>query len=239
MTIYYQRRDLEVPPEINIWGDTSTLTAVELQDEVDAYGDIQALDDDAITILIEGTPLTVEMYREMIQQEIDQRKDLIDFFDYEKTDVVLSVADADWFTPVSVEDFCGEEVGHEAVLTIDELNNTYWQHDTDHEHEITWKLREYKKRISKLQVRVGSSSRNLLTDVDVYIADDVALLGTPGALVTTFDLTVPNSWEEVTWGPGKKNGRWIRFAGFKSQHANNEVRIQEVQMRVVTVEYDV
>ncbi len=223
-----------------LWSDPAEFVKTELEAELVGIEQYQGYDDTIRTILAQCMGFSdLQAFDDDLTTKRTRLKDLIDFYDYSNTTVELNVKDGAWFTPVAVESVCGEEIGHEAILTIDELNNTYWEHTDDEEHEIIWQLRDYTKRIAKLQVRIGSSSRNLLTGLDVYIANTIeGLSNVSNRVIENGSLTVPNSWEELEWGPSKKNGQYIKFVGFGSQHASNEVRIQEIQVWVTTVEYD-
>lgn len=222
--------------DLALWKDPGLYVKVDLEAELAALEELIALSPEARALA--NGELDREDWDEWSDQQRTRLKDLIDFFDYENKNLSLNVKDGADFTPVAVESFCGEEVGQEADLTIDGLNNTFWEHREDHVHDIVWQLRDYKKRMESLEVRIGSSVRNLLTGVDIYIADNIPALSQPNRLVASgVDFVVPNSWETVDFG-SKWNGKWIRFANFGSQHASNEIRIQEIKVRVVTVEYD-
>lgn len=226
-----------VAGDLKLWADPDTFVEEDLQAELDELLELQALSEEARD-LTNCPELTRDDFDTFILSKIDMLKDILDFFNYDNKPLALNVKDGIWFTPIAIESVCGEEPGQEATLTIDGFNNTYWEDRTDEPHNIIWQLRDYKKRMSKLRVRVGSSSRNLLTGVDIYIADTVGALDNPGRLVVSgLDLVVPNSWEEIDLG-SKWNGRYIRFTGFGSTHASNQVRIQEIQAWVTTVEYN-
>ncbi len=233
-TRYYE----PVSGDLKLWSDPATFVRADLEDELAAIEEIMALSDDARAILA-GSEGLLAAYDQRLEDIKERLANLIDFFDYSNTPVTLNVKDGAWYTPVAVQSFCGEDIGQEAILTIDGQTNTYWQHDVDEQHNIVWQLRDYTKRIAKLEVRVGGSGRNLLTGLDVYIANTIdGLASTGNRVIEGGSLVVPNSWEELSWGPSKANGQYIRFADFQSQHANNYVRIQEIRAWVVTVEYD-
>ncbi len=228
----YQRNDVAVPPIIILWETSRDLTEEEFDQIISDGEEVLALSDDAYNAV--GAHCLDFPTREELQDQVDDAKDRLDYFSYEKRDHVLVVADGGWFTPIAVESVCGEEAGHEAILSIDGQNNTYWEHTADEAHDIIWQLRDYTKTIDKLEVRIGSSSRNLLTGIDIYIANLVDGLDSPNNLVASgVDLVSPNSWEEIDF-VGRKTGQYIRFTGFGSQHASNEVRIQEIRAWVGT-----
>ncbi len=233
-TRYYE----PIAGDLKLWADPATYVRADLEDELAAIEEIMALSDDA-RIILAGGEAFLDAYDQNLEDMRERVANLVDFFDYSNTVVNLNVKDGAWYTPVAVESFCGEDVGREAIFTIDGQTNTYWEHDVDEQHDIIWQLRDYTKRIAKLQVRVGSSSRNLLTGLDVYIANTIdGLTSTGNRVIENGSLVVPNSWEELSWGPSKQNGQYIRFADFQSQHPDNYIRIQEIQAWVVTVEYE-
>ncbi|MCP4900200.1 MAG: hypothetical protein GY906_24780 [bacterium] len=226
--------------DLTLWTDPNLFVKTNLEAELAVIEELRGLSNETRTfVALSQRYPSLETYDEFhLDASRTRLKNLIDFFDYDNEPLNLNVKEGAWFTPLWVEDFCGEEVGDEAALSIDGQNNTWWQHNVDHAHEITWRLRDYKKRMSKMEVRVQSSSRHKLTDVDIYIADTVAGLTNPNNLVLSgVNLILTNAWEEIDFG-SKRNGQYIRFTGFGSQHGNNEVRIADVRMRVVTVEYD-
>jgi len=227
--------------DLALWNNPDEVyVRTELEIEVAAIEEIMSLNDVARKLIseCEGSP-TLEIFDIELARRRSELKNLIDFFDYDNTQLSFNVKDGKWFTPIAIEDVCGEEVGHEAILTLDGLNNTYWQHDVDEAHQITWQLRDYKKRISKIELRVGSSSRNLLTDLDVYISNTIVGLDNENnRVITGANITTPSAWVEIPFdGASKVNGQYIRFTGFGSQHASNQVRIQEIRAWVVIVDY--
>lgn len=232
-TRFYQ----PISGDLKLWADPDTFVEADLQKELDELLEIQELSEGARE-LTQCTNLNREDFDLFIQERIDALKDQLDFFNYSNIPLVLNVKDGAWFTPIAVESVCGEDVDHEAPLTIDGQTNTYWQHDIDEEHEIIWKLRDYRKRIAKLQIRIGSSSRNLLTDLDIYASDSLLEIDNiNNKIFTDINFTVNNTWEELVL-ISKKNIKYIKFVGFGSQHVTNEIRIQEVQAWVTTVEYN-
>ncbi|MCP4878342.1 MAG: hypothetical protein GY896_23050 [Gammaproteobacteria bacterium] len=228
-----------VSGDLVLWSDPAQFEKTQLEAELALVEQYQGYDDTVRTIIATCSGFdNLQAFDDDLTAKRTRLKDLIDFFDYSNTPLALNVKDGAWFTPIAVQGKCGEEVGHEAILTIDGSNTTYWEHAVGEAHQITWQLRDYRKRIGKLQVRIASSDRNLLTGIDIYIADNVDGLDSPGNLIKSgVNLVVPNSWEEIPF-ISKGNGQYIRFTGFGSQHASNEVRIQEIQAWVVTVEYD-
>lgn len=228
-----------VSGDLTLWADPKDFVKEDLEEEVLELEFLMAQGDPVRERLGNCAGFqTLEQYDAYLGSEWSRKKDIIDFFDYLNTTLELTVKDGTWFTPIAVESVCGEDVGHEAIYTIDGETNTYWEHDDDEEHEIIWKLRDYKKRISKLRVRVGSSSRNLLTGLDVYVASTIGgVFSENNKFAEDISFIINNTWTEIPFS-SKANGIYIRFANFKSSQPDNWVRIQEIEAFVVTVEYD-
>ncbi|MCP4900882.1 MAG: hypothetical protein GY906_28275, partial [bacterium] len=208
--------------DIVLWSDPALFVKADLEAELVPIEQYQSYDDTIRTILAQCLGFEdLQDFDDDLTAKRTRLKDLIDFFDYSNVMVNLNTKDGAWFTPDAVEDVCGEEVSHEADLTIDGQTNTYWEHADDEEHHITWELRDYMKRIQKLQVRIGSSDRNLLTDLDIYASGTLAEIDNiNNRIFTGINFTTNNTWEELVL-ISKKNIRYIKFVGFGSQHASN------------------
>ncbi len=234
-TRYYEPSSID----LRLWSDPALFVKADLEAELVVIEQYRGYDDTVRGIIAQCSGFDdLQAFDDNLTAQRTRLKDLIDFFDYSNVMVNLNTKDGAWFTPDAVEAVCGEETGHEAILTIDGETATYWEHTDDEEHHITWELRDYIKRIQKLQVRIGSSTRNLLTDLDIYASGTLSEIDNiNNRIFTGINFTVNNTWEELVL-ISKKNIRYIKFVGFGSQHASNEVRIQEIQAWVTTVEYD-
>jgi hypothetical protein len=114
---------------------------------------------------------------------------------------------ADWTTPSAVHSKCGEDSGHEAVLSIDDNLATYWIHSPLVTHWIIFDMGETKKitQIRLYQVLHYPWGGN--ANVNVYVGDDPANLG---AAVWTGNLGSTTGWHES--GVFEKNGRYVKLA---------------------------
>lgn len=227
-----------VSGDLQLFSQAETIfVEAELQEDLLILNELRALSEETRTELAIQQGKSLEAYDETLDLEYERTSDILDFYGYDNTTLNITVKDGTWFTPEAIEDVCGEDAGHEAVLTIDGLNATYWEHDVTEDHQITWRLRDYKKRFPKLRVRVGSGLRTKLTGVDIYVANTVAGLDKPENLVATgVALIGDNVWQEIDLG-GDQNARYIRFTGFRSQNANDYVRLHEIAVWVITKDW--
>ncbi len=234
---YYERKDGQIPPKMKLWADPAEYVEADLQAIIDAREPLLALDDASLALVAPIQGGTVDDLRAAWQQDVDTAHDILDFFDYEKTTINLSVADGAWFTPEAVEMVCGEEVGNEAALMIDGNNTTYWQHDADEAHQVDLRLRNYSKKMTGLRIRRQTNERSALNNLDIYVASSLGGLDNPEQLaISGVTLSVDNDWNEIVF-PSPARGKYIRLSGFGSAHAGNEVRIREIEARVIVHEY--
>lgn len=225
--------------DLQLWSDPNIFVEAELQEQLDIIEEYRALSYEAREELAPRLNYTsVEEFDDDLDDQRERLSNLLDFFNYEDDSLTITIKDGAWFTPIAVQAVCGEEVDHEAILSIDGFNNTYWEHRTDEAHEITWQLRDYNKRIAGLEVRLGNNIRTQLTNLDVYVSKKISGLTKPENLVATgVNLTTPDAWNQISFSH-KAMGKYIRFTGFGSVHSGNVVRIQEVRAWVVTIEYN-
>lgn len=232
-----QRLYQPVSGDLQLWSDPRLFVKADLQAELTYLEELQALSLEART-LSNCSELTREDYDDFILDQIERIKDILDFFDYDTKVVNLTVANGAWFKMEAVESFCGEEVGQEATLSIDDDTGTFWQHNVDHAHEITWRLRTYRKRISKVRVYLGTNARSKLENLDIYAANSIGGLTLPSNLaVTGASVATEDAWNEIEFTT-EQIGRYVRFAGFDSQNTLDQARIREVEAWVETQEYD-
>ena len=177
-------------------------------------------------------------YDAWLEDQIDELKDRLDYYSYENRDEVIPVRDGDWFTPEAVEAVCGEETGSGWVAAnmIDDDTQTWWQHNDDEPHEVTLRLRDYRKRVSKIRIRRGNNVRSQLNNLDVRAAMTIANLDNPESLrATGVELTVAQDWNEIDF-TSPRNCKYIRLTGFGSAQADDEARIRRIEARVITRE---
>ena len=181
----------------------------------------------------------LQSYDDFLESERWRLKDLIDFFDYTEDSINITKKDGAWFSPIAIEDFCAERVGDEAVNAIDGNTATFWQDNTEHTHQITFQLRDYPKKISKIRIYIGTNVRAQLDDITIQVANSVPGLDDPNnEHLTNFTPSwVVDSWNEIVFTT-KATGRYIRLTGFGSANSLNQVRIREIEAWVETQNYD-
>ncbi len=106
-----------VSGDLKLWSDPTVFVKTDLQDELAAIEDVQALNDNARTFL--AGPGGLVAYEESLEIMRERLENLIDFFDYSNTVLELDIKDGAWFTPDLVESVLGEDPGNEAVNSID------------------------------------------------------------------------------------------------------------------------
>jgi len=224
---------------IKVWTDPELLERSVLEDDITYFTELLTLDDRIKEMMFAGLPgiSTVEGFDAVVQEELDQRKDQLDALDYDTIVHNMTLYDGEWYLPEAVEAHCGEETGNEAVLAIDGQSTTFWQHNTDEAHQIDFRLRSYLKKATKIRIRRQTNVRSALNNLDVYFARTLNALDDPDSLVATgVTLSVDNDWNEINFTSSKR-GRYLRLTGFGSAHAGNEIRIREVEVRVVPKDY--
>ena len=82
-------------------------------------------------------------------------RDRLDYYSYPTRTENLTVADGAWFSPDSVDSFCGEHATNVASNTVDGNTGTFWQHFNSHTHNITFKLRDWPKKVTKIRFFYG------------------------------------------------------------------------------------
>lgn len=225
--------------DLKLWADPKTFVKADLEVEV---VELEFLIDqeDPVRLRLGNCAgfQTLEEYDAYLDSEWSRKKDIIDFFDYDTKVVNLTVKNGEWFSPILIEDVCGERVGNEAIYSIDGDTGTFWQDDTNEEHQITFKLREYSKRISKIRLWLDSNVRSQLTDITIQAANSVPGLDNPSnEAITGVNVSTPDAWNEIDFTT-EQIGKFIRLTGFGSLNAVNQVRIREIEAWVETQMYD-
>lgn len=186
-----------------------------------------------------GEPLSV--YDEMLEEEEWELRDRLDYYDlYSNRVENVTVRDGAWFTPDAVESFCGEDVGEEAVQSIDGVNSTKWKHTADERHSIIYLLRSYPKKISKIRFRYNATEpvTEQLANVDVHAAKNLAKIDdAENILETGINITWPIGqgaiWVEHTLANKKANARYIKLL-MDTAHASNTLQMREFAVWVET-----
>lgn len=194
-------------------------------------------------LMVAGTPnVTTEAeFDALFENERDQLGSLADFYSSATVTVVESfdAVDHRWMSPSdlflapgTIESVCGEEAGKEAVNAIDGTGTTNWQHDIDHEHEITVDL-GLLKRISGIRVINSAAPAGplQLSGVQVYVAGTVAKLADAASHVGV-DLAFTDPLDndrDLT----ARNGRFVKVTIGSTGHADNHVTMRELELRFI------
>lgn len=215
------------------------------RDEMDArIAELQAilaLPDNIKAILAEANPTigSTSDFDDVFEDELFQLADQRDYYDNANVTVTeeIEVVDHRWMHPAEMSlgpgtlvDFCGEEVGNEAIGAIDGIGSNSWQHDVDEVHEITIDL-GYKKRIDGIRVKSSASPGGplQLSGVDVRIASKLANLDDAASLVGE-DLSFTDPLEndrDLT----ARTGRYIRVTIGSTGHNSNHITLRDVCFR--------
>ena len=170
-------------------------------------------------------------------------RDRLDYYaDYDNRVENITVRDGAWYTPEAIEDFCGEHATNVAANSVDGDNNTIWQHFQDHQHFITYRLRGYPKKITRIRFRYGSAepARERLNNLTVRASRDISQILEPSnELETDLNISWPTPggvWVEHTLATPKSNARYIRLetADTDDTAQPNALQIREFAVRVET-----
>lgn len=182
---------------------------------------------------------TEEAFDAIFTDELHQLADQGDWFDNTTVTAVeaFDAVDYRWMSPSdmyldpgTIESFCGEEVGSEAIQAIDGINGTNWQHDVDEVHELVIDL-GYIKRIDGIRISLSAVPAGplQLSTVQVYVAGIVAKLDDAESHVgVDLEFTDGNDNDrDLTI----RNGRYVKLEIGSTGHASNHITIREIQFR--------
>lgn len=174
------------------------------------------------------------------QDELEILGDQGDFYDNSTVTRVESfnAVDHRWMSPSdlrlgpgTIQSVCGEEIGNEAIQAIDGLNNTNWQHDFDHVHDLTIDL-GLKKRIDGIRIKLTASPGTplQLSGVQIFVAGSVAKLTDSASHVgVNLAFTDPlDNDRNLTI----RNGQFVKLEIGSTAHPSNHITIREIQLRV-------
>lgn len=226
--------------ELAVVRDRFFFTKAQDQGDLDVITDIQALPD-ATRQAIAGASVDLAEYDQQLEDQEHVLRDRLDYYDYVTRIDQRTVADGEWFSPDSVDSFCGEEVGQEADRAIDGDDDTFWRHATNETHILTFKLRDYPKKIERFRLRYGAgeSARERLNDITIKAAKGLANLDNPeNTLETGINIAWPVgaglTWVEHTLASKKLKARYIKLEIGNTDNAQNQAQIREFQVWVGT-----
>ncbi len=174
-------------------------------------------------------------FEDQLQEVADRR----DYFHGDNVTVqeTIEVVDHRWMSPAdmalgagAIVEVCGEETGNEAINAIDGAGGTNWQHDVDHEHELTFDL-GYLKRIDGIRV-ISSPTPGValqLSNVQVRVSGSIGGFDKPESHVgVDLAFTDPdNNDRDLTI----RNGRYVRITVGSTAHGDNHITVREIELR--------
>jgi len=172
------------------------------------------------------------------QWELQDRLDYYSLYSNRTQD--FTVRDGAWFTPDSVDSFCGETGPNVVGNSIDGVNTTFWGHNVDERHSVIYLLRDYPKKITKIRFRYNTAElvAEQLTNLDVHASKNIGEIdNAENILETGINIIWPigqgSVFVEHTLAQEKNETRYIKLI-FDSAHPTNTARIREFAVFVET-----
>lgn len=235
---------------VNVAGgvDLDVVTDVERDNKVadlarvSEIEEIEALSDTTRTRLAAcAGAVDLVAYDVQILDEKWEIQDRLDYYTlYSNRTQNLTVRDGAWFTPDSVDSFCGETGGDVVGQSIDGTNSTVWKHSVNERHSVVYLLRDYPKKVSRIRFRYNSTEPAVerLTNLDVHAAKNVANIDdAENILETGINITWPtgqgSTWVEHTLAQKKAKARYIKLV-FDTAHSQNTAQVREFAVWVET-----
>lgn len=179
-------------------------------------------------------------YDTALKDESDEISDRLDYYTlYSNRTENLTVRDGAWFSPDSVNSFCGETAANVATNSIDGLNTTFWRHVVNHRHSIVYQLRPYAKKITKIRFFYNTSLpvNEQLSNLDIRAAKVLAKIDDPESLIEAgVNITWPGTggvFVEHTLAAPKANAVFIKLE-FDTASGVNTGQIREFEVFVTT-----
>lgn len=230
---------ITVGTDIKLWIDPEPYNKT---DDITERDRLQAILDADVAIRTELAVCLgssdLQSFDDFIQDEIDDIKDRLDYYDYDTRAHNMTVMDGAWFSPDSVNSVLGEDVGNEATKSIDLNTVTFWRDSTNHQHVIIYQLRDYAKKISKIRFFYGAglSARERLNNMDVHAAKAVNNIDNPeNILETGINITWPGvggAFVEHTLASKKNKARYVKLVIDDTDNGNNQCQIREFEVWV-------
>lgn len=228
--------------ELHVWRDPIVILEADLQAQLPVLQELRALSDEArVQIAASGLPTLgiqaqpdLESLDDFLDTEIDRIRDVLDYFnDYSVVTAEIPTAfEGAWYTPEAVESFTDDD-GNVAANAIDDNLGTFWQSVSSGPRQITVRLRDYRKRMERIRLRVPSAGmREELQDVTIRIATMLPALDLPQNIVDTgvdFDYA-GNAWVEHTFST-PVYARYLRLETAGSSQGD-PIRIREMDIWV-------
>jgi hypothetical protein len=214
---------------------TNDFNKTELQAELNDINAELAETDNRKKIAIFGSDGAndLALYNKTLQNQADEIADVLDYWDYDIQAISMDEITSSYITPISVESFCAEDSGFEAVKSLDDDILTRWQDSTNHMHEIIYRIKvpSYPKKVIGFQIRTDGADRSLLTNIEARVANsENGLDKDTNILISGASLTVNAAWNQVGFTK-KQTGELFKLT-FDSQDTGNVGSIREIQVLV-------
>lgn len=227
--------------ELDLFIDPFTFVKADDETRLLEIAEFQALSDAARTeVAICKEFGTLAAFDAALQDEQWDIEDRIDYYSYDDRTENLTVRDGAWFTPDSVDSFCGETGANVVGNSIDGSFGTFWRHSVDERHSVIYKLRNYPKKVARIRFRYNSTEpvTEQLSNLDVHAAKNLANIDeAENILETGINISWPvgqgSIWVEHTLAQKKNKARYIKLL-FDTAHASNTSQIREFAVRVET-----
>ena len=231
-----------------------------------AFRQVRAFDDATRTKLALGAPgffIAQGQFPDLasldqhLDDEIERLANILDYEVYTTTPFTINgVADLGYFLPEAIESFTDDNGSDVVANAIDAVNggdpdpndpevSTFWQSEISGVREITFRLRDYNKRLEGIRLRVNASdARASLQDVTIRASQSLAMIDDPGNLMTTggpvaFNNAGASNVDFLFPGGPKFNARYIKLEMSQSAHSNaDELRIRSIQAIVGVINFE-
>ncbi len=213
--------------------------------DTDRLGVVNELQGLSVTARTQIAPplghISIEAFDAALQDEQWEIQDRLDYYSlYSNRTQNFTVRDGAWFTPDSVDSFCGESGVNVVGNSIDGLNSTFWRHSVNERHSLIYLLRGYTKKISKIRFRYNSTEpvTEQLSNLDVHAAKNLVNIDdAENILETGINITWPvgqgSVFVEHTLAQKKNKARYIKLLS-DTAHALNTIQIREFAVFVET-----
>ena len=228
--------------DLNLFIDPQAFNKTIDTNQLSIITELQSLSDDARTefALCKGSGSLVD-FDSQLQDEEWEIRDRLDYYSlYSNRVQNITVRDGAWFTPDSVDSFCGESGANVVGNSIDGSNSTFWRHSVDERHSVIYLLRGYPKKVSKIRFRYNSTEpvTEQLSNLDVHAAKNLVNIDdAENILETGINIAWPvgqgSVFVEHTLAQKKNKARYIKLL-FDTAHASNTSQIREFSVFVET-----
>jgi len=239
--------------QIRIWQIIESFQKDELKGDIDELKELESLSDGAKQQLIDNssdllgnnpdvTKTPLEIFDTINRKKKQKLQDLLDYWVMDTIpasgldDIQTSWIDLSKLAQNSgavIKSVCGEDVGDDAIKAVNGSLVGFWQHDLDEQHSITIDL-TYPKVIDAIRLWIPNTNTQFqLTGVDIRGATSITGLAN-NLLATNISFSGDGQWVAHVFSGGKKRIRYIRLENINTNHAQNEIRVREIELRALT-----